>query len=299
MEDPNAADRYGRTALHVAAIRGDKKIKMARKLLVGGAAVDAMDPRGATALHYAATNNARKMVVLFLTHRSPVPNVNAVDIDGQTALHLAVAQEPPLLDIVKLLVGLDDSVPTWCPKVDHTVRDHTGQTVVDYAVQRGAKALVKLLKQLPPPRRVPSTRSAVLPGPAPVSSVTALAATTLGLDAARRRSSLPVPEPTERGRAAEARHSKRVARAQVDRRHCSVGQPITARWGGSSTAVDPWLERRLRRHSISRSAKHAEVAVGRSEHVAAHAGRAARTKVQHPLPWATFSSPRADDHSAR
>jgi hypothetical protein len=156
--DANAADRFGCTALHCAAIRGDRSIKAIQPLLDGGARVDTIDPRGATALHYAAANDARKIVAVLLSARA---NASATDIDGQTPLHLAAAKN--LLDMVKILVGADDAIPKWCPKADHTIEDHRGKSALDYALRRqakaeqlGEKAIVKLLKQLPPPKRVPS-----------------------------------------------------------------------------------------------------------------------------------------------
>ena len=278
--NPNAADRYGRTALHVAAIRGDKKIKTVQKLLDAGASIDIKDPRGATALHYAAANNARKIVALMISQREPTPNVNAADIDGQTALHLAAAQN--LLDVVKLLVGVDDSVPKWCPKVDHTIRDRRGQTALDYALKRqasaeqlGERAIVQLLKLLPaqrvPPHSTPATES--LP---------------------TRHSASPAAERAERGHAAVAHHSARLARAKQDRLECPVGKPITARWGVPSNRVDPWLERWLRTtRGVNR------IGGGERSNGPEDQPLAGANGVQHARPWATLSFPCAADHRGR
>jgi hypothetical protein len=297
--EPNAADRYGRTALHIAAIRGDKKVKTVQKLLNAGASIDVKDERGATALHYAAANNGRKMVTLMISQRNPVPNVNATDIDGQTPLHLAAAQN--LLDVVKLLVGVDDNIPKWCPKADHTIKDHRGKAALDYAKirqanaeQLGEKAIVQLLKLLPPPKRVSShtyNAGPHEPGPAAVPAEQLL----LNTHSRVAASSL---EPTARSRVAETDHSTRVARARIDRQECPVGKPITARWGVPSNTVDPWLERWIRRTTTAntgapRGAKRIEgERRDRRNHTAG-------SKVQHPRPWVALSKPCADDNRAR
>ncbi len=252
--EPNAADRYGRTALHIAAIRGDKKVMTVQKLLDTGASIDVQDERGATALHYAAANNGRKTVALMISQRDPIPNVNATDIDGQTALHLAAAQN--LLDVVKLLVGVDDHIPKWCPKVDHTIKDYKGKTALDYAKirqanaeQLGEKAIVQLLKLLPPPKRASSHSHSVGPhddGPATGPAV--VLAENLRLNThSRSVADASGLESTARGRAAETDHFARLALARIDRKECPVGKPITARWGVPSNTVDPWLERWIRR----------------------------------------------------
>ena len=235
--------------------------------------------------------------MVMISHRDPGPNVNATDIDGQTPLHLAAAQN--LLDVVKLLVGVDDSVPKWSPKADHTIKDHRGRTALDYAKTRqanaeqlGEKAIVQLLKMLLPPKRASHSPNAGLHDPGPATGPAVPAEASL-LDAHPRLRASEL-ESTEREHAAETGHSARLARAIADRRECPVGKPVTARWGVPSNAVDPWLERWVRQ-TTTIGANRDNVAGERQT----RGSRLAGSKVQHPRPWVTLSSPCADDHSRR
>jgi uncharacterized protein len=97
-------DAYGgESELHQAAIRGDAK--RVAKLLDGGAAVDAVNRRGQTALHLACGQSrsrvkAQARVVALLLERSA--SVDLADEVGSTPLHAAAARgNAPL---VKLLL---------------------------------------------------------------------------------------------------------------------------------------------------------------------------------------------------
>lgn len=85
----------GDTALHVAAAAYDGAT--ARRLLAGGAAVDARNRRGATPLHYAvdgvpgsATWQPRAQAAIIACLLAAGADANAADDSGTTPLHRAV-----------------------------------------------------------------------------------------------------------------------------------------------------------------------------------------------------------------
>lgn len=91
----NQGDKYGRTAMHLAALSLD--LKIAEKLIAKGAVVNAQDDDGETPLHL-AENAAMMEILLKKGHANPnIPNV-----DGICALHLAVQRRD--IDSVRVLV---------------------------------------------------------------------------------------------------------------------------------------------------------------------------------------------------
>ena len=91
----NQGDKYGRTAMHLAAIGLD--IEIAEILLGRGAVVNAQDDDGETPLHLA--ENA--LMTEFLIRQGKA-NPNIPNIDGICALHLAVQRRD--IDSVRVLV---------------------------------------------------------------------------------------------------------------------------------------------------------------------------------------------------
>ena len=69
--------------------RNAGKLQIARLLIDGGAAVNARDPQGQTALHRAASRGHLQAVDLLIQRRAAI---NAADVAGMTSLHLAVKE---------------------------------------------------------------------------------------------------------------------------------------------------------------------------------------------------------------
>jgi ankyrin repeat protein len=109
--DVNAqGEKYGRTALHLAAMNGH--LEIVKLLLEHGADVNAKTKEGYgyTALHSAASNGHLEIVKLLLEHGA---DVNAkTKYGGYTALHSATMNGH--LEIVKLLLehGADVNAKT-------------------------------------------------------------------------------------------------------------------------------------------------------------------------------------------
>jgi ankyrin repeat protein len=258
---PDQADRFGQTALHAACIRGDKSIKVIASLIAGGASVSAVDMRCCTPLHYAAANDARKIVTALLGAAGIDPS--AADVDGATPLHRAAARN--LADMCKILTGQDDAVPGWYPKADHTAKDHHGKTALEWAVRRecnaeqlGEGAIVKVLKPLQPPKATPAYLQTPTSVSAPKAAIAAAAAAAVTpavklASGQLKRAAAPCPRQSMRGFAAEDNYIIRLERAKIDRRSCPVGKPATARWEAQGPTArwgcqpDPWLSRFLLR----------------------------------------------------
>lgn len=84
MQNVNAVDRHGHTALMQAAKSGD--IELVRDLLRRGASVEMTSQKGKTALHYAAANGHVEIVKLLIEAGS---DVNLRDNEWHTPLMLA------------------------------------------------------------------------------------------------------------------------------------------------------------------------------------------------------------------
>ncbi|WP_375326570.1 ankyrin repeat domain-containing protein [Candidatus Tisiphia endosymbiont of Nemotelus uliginosus] len=149
----------GKTALHLAAERGDLK---AVKQLISHSDVKAKDNRGNTPLHLAAGFGGSVDVVKELI---PYSNVKAKNREGQTALHAAAYYGH--LDIVKKLIShsdvnaydnfdttaLDvagmhnrlDVMKELVPYIDAKAKARNGRTALHTLVRRGDLGLVKEL----------------------------------------------------------------------------------------------------------------------------------------------------------
>ena len=91
----NQGDRYGRTALHLAAIASN--YDMASRLIHLGAISNAQDEDGETPLHLSELSTVTECLL-----RAGGANPNIPNVDGITALHLAVQRRD--LDSVRSLI---------------------------------------------------------------------------------------------------------------------------------------------------------------------------------------------------
>lgn len=84
MQNVNAVDRHGHTALMQAAKAGE--VEAVKDLLHRGAALDARSEKGKTALHYAAAHGHVEVVRLLLEKGA---EIDARDLEWHTPLMLA------------------------------------------------------------------------------------------------------------------------------------------------------------------------------------------------------------------
>ena len=125
----DARDHRGRTALHIAAARGNAAL--CEELLGRGANKSATDADGRTALHFAAHCGERDVVAAVLGDGEAV----AQDREGRTPLHYAVlgrrgARERGVFMLLCRAAG---------------IADRRGRTPVHYAAALGSPALLRLL----------------------------------------------------------------------------------------------------------------------------------------------------------
>lgn len=159
--DINALDEKGRTALHLASSIG--RISLVEYLVEHGANVHIKDSFNKTALVYAIEKNRVKIIILLSKKVNETKNeivmnsifsaakegnitaiiifvenndVNSVDADGKTALH--IASDAGNIDIVELLLDIG---------IDKNILDHDGRTALNYAKLSGNKEIIKLLTQ--------------------------------------------------------------------------------------------------------------------------------------------------------
>ncbi|XP_022751510.1 ankyrin repeat domain-containing protein, chloroplastic-like [Durio zibethinus] len=140
--DINAVDKNGLTALHKAII--GKKQAITNYLLRESANPFVRDEDGATLMHYAVNAVSTPTIKLLLLYNV---DINLQDNDGWTPLHLAV--QGRRTDIVKLLL---------IRGADKMLKNKDGLNPLDFCLYSGRDTrtyeLIKLLKQLPKPRRV-------------------------------------------------------------------------------------------------------------------------------------------------
>jgi ankyrin repeat protein len=132
----DAEDRGGMTALHYAAGMGD--LEFASLLLDGGARVTLANANGSTALHAAASQGHRALVQLLLERGAAA---DAADAAGFTPLHEAAGCGA--VDVVRMLLsaGADPMA-----KVTEAWKDiDPGMTPGDVARLRGRTDIVSLL----------------------------------------------------------------------------------------------------------------------------------------------------------
>lgn len=125
--DINTVDEEGNSALHLAA--GERDLQLTQKLLSRKIDATLANQDGQTALHIAAGTSARTakaqndqaQVVALI---APTANVDARDLDGNTAMHLAAAK------------GLDRTVGELLRHgADPAIKNQAGERPVDLARQ--------------------------------------------------------------------------------------------------------------------------------------------------------------------
>ncbi|XP_051533478.1 ankycorbin-like isoform X2 [Myxocyprinus asiaticus] len=162
--NPTKLDSEGKSALHVAATRG--QVECLAVILAYGADVSQQDASGFTALHLAAKNNHPECAKKLIQSKCVV---DAVDISGRTALHLAAANGNTVIVLLlcehKCQVNLKDldgstalllsarhahaevcqSLMDW--GADVNTSDKNGRTAVMLASESSSLAAVELLVQ--------------------------------------------------------------------------------------------------------------------------------------------------------
>lgn len=157
--DVNGVDLKGRTPLHLAAPIG--RLSLVQYLVEQGADIQRKDNAHKTALIYAIEKNHIKVIFylseearknkaeekadLFTAVRAgnveevklflQNVNVNSINKDGKTALHIACEYAKEA--VVKLLLSAD---------IDKSIRDDDGRDALNYAKLSGNKKIIELLQ---------------------------------------------------------------------------------------------------------------------------------------------------------
>ena len=129
---PDAVDPDGRTALMIAAYNGHTQT--VKLLLDRGAKVNAVDQLGRTALMYAASGPFASTVELLIA-RGADPNIRDA-AEGFTALMFAAAEGQ--VEVIKVLLANN---------ADLTIKDRDGDTALDFAEKNGHQAAAGLLRK--------------------------------------------------------------------------------------------------------------------------------------------------------
>jgi len=157
--DVNALDEEGKTALHIASPIG--RYSLVKYLVEHGAKVHIKDKQHKTALVYAIEKNRIKVIIYlskianeqeekeeddglfvaakngnmdFVAYELSRSDINRVNKDGKTALHIAA--EAGQFEIVAFLLNLG---------ADRKLLDYDGRTALNYAKLSGNKKLSELL----------------------------------------------------------------------------------------------------------------------------------------------------------
>ncbi|MBF0298117.1 MAG: ankyrin repeat domain-containing protein [Oligoflexia bacterium] len=160
--NPNERNENDQTPIMVAAYNGD--MQAAADLIGEGADVNLKDPKGYTALMFAAAKGHLEMVTILLKHRAFIDQKTT---DGFTALYLAVVAnhskvakllidrgsrtsityEGKNLLILASMYGALDSVKLLVKRgLNPHMKDFSGKTSIDYAIQYKRKKIVLFFK---------------------------------------------------------------------------------------------------------------------------------------------------------
>lgn len=131
MQNVNAVDRHGHTALMQAAKAGD--IETVKDLLHRGAALDTRSEKGKTALHYAAANGHVEVVKLLLAQGA---EIDARDVEWHTPLMLAA------------IYGCNHTVQALVQAgADPAMKTKAGNTALVYAENNNHPLALAILKK--------------------------------------------------------------------------------------------------------------------------------------------------------
>jgi len=134
--DVNCTDSYGRSALDQVVIYNNDDNDLIEMLIEGGMSVDLKNSSGFTPLLFAASKNGICLVNKFVVFNA---DVNAMTLDGKTALHFAVQLNHTCDAVYRTLIDAN---------IDIQVKDKYGHTALYYAVLTGnidiCTSLIKL-----------------------------------------------------------------------------------------------------------------------------------------------------------
>lgn len=103
IEDLNALNEKGNSLMHIAAFRGQELV--IRELVNAGADINARNEQnGGRPLHFAIYNNSFGCVNALVEMEA---DVNAQDMEGHNALHIAAAYNVPQVAEIILAAGAD------------------------------------------------------------------------------------------------------------------------------------------------------------------------------------------------
>lgn len=139
--DPDIRDHYGETPLLLLAHCGAqcsgaakaRRSETIQALLLGGADVHAVNPRGRGVLHLASCENDQQAIETFI---EGMADVNAQDLAGFTALMWAAGRSNA--ESVKMLLDYE---------ADMNIKAARGQTAITFALTNGNNSIVDILEK--------------------------------------------------------------------------------------------------------------------------------------------------------
>jgi hypothetical protein len=135
LEAINALNKYGNTALTLAASKGMKEVCELLIPLMTQEAINAADNYDRTTLYFAAKGGHKEVCELLIPLMSPEA-INAVTIDGYTALTWAA--EKGIKEVCELLI------PLMSPEAINAVTQN-GKTALTWAAWKGMKEVCEVL----------------------------------------------------------------------------------------------------------------------------------------------------------
>lgn len=139
--NPNSKDWMGQTALHHLVVEADSTV--VETLLYRVVDPNAYTNRGYTPMHYACNRSNVEMVRILLNYNA---KLNAVSYCGYTTLHMAVGRPDPDMETIKLLLENGVNVNTVDCEGNtalHIANWYGKQNILDFLLQYGANPEVK------------------------------------------------------------------------------------------------------------------------------------------------------------